>query len=262
MVLRKILVGFLVVFYGALSAQQARIQVKLENRTQNNAYQIQYQQIERDLSKMLTSTLNGATFGRVEEPSLELSYTFSVLEHRNTGIRAALSVGIYKLNSSGYRTLLFRWYEPSLGFTYIPGTPFFFNLNTIQSNLVANAVFFAYVGLGFYADSESINGGTAYFRKADELLTRMQSTSFAGWEMRRGGTSKYRLVYELLNPAYTSIRLFYYQLNSACILMDSKRTAYDQSCIKESLLVIDDQVVLVANSLLLQRIKDAHPKLF
>lgn len=248
--------------YGALSAQQARIQVKLENRTQNNTYQIQYRQIERDLSKMLTSTLKGATFGMVEEPSLEINYSLSVLEHSNTSIRAALSVGVYKLNSSGYRTLLIRWYESTLGFTYVPGVPLYFNLNHINSNLVANAVFFTYIGLGFYADSESINGGTAYFRKADELLTRMQSTSFPGWEMRRGGTSKYRLIYELLNPAYTSIRLFYYQLNSACILMQSRRTAYDQSCIKELLLVIDDQDVLVANSLLLQRIKDAHPKLF
>ncbi len=262
MVLKKTLLGFLIVAFGALSAQQTRIQVKLENRTQNNAYQFQYRQIERDLSRMLSSTLNGSTLGTAEEVSLEISYTLSVLEHRNTSIRAALSVGLYKMHSTGHRTLMFRWYEPSLAFTYIPGTPLFFNLNNINSNLVANVVFFSYIGLGFYADSEVINGGTVHFRKAEELLTRMQSTSFTGWEMRRGGASKYRLIYELLNPAYVSIRLFYYQLNSGCILKQSQKTAYDQSCVNESLLVLGNQDVFFANSLLLQRIKDAHPKLF
>lgn len=262
MVLKKTFIGFLLLVYGALSAQQTRIQVKLENRTQNTTYQFQYQQIERDLARMLYSILNGSTIGVAEDASLEISYAFSVLEHRNTAIRAALSVGVYKIHSTGHRTLLIRWYEPSLSFTYIPGTPLFFNLNNINSNLVANAVFFAYLGLGFHADSKAINGGTAYFRKADELLTRMQSTSFVGWEMRRGGTSKYRLIYELLNPAYVSVRLFYYQLNSGCILKQYQKTAYDESCVKESLLVLDNEDVLVANSLLLQRIKDAHPRLF
>lgn len=262
MVLKKTFIGFLLLVYGALSAQQTRIQVKLENRTQNTSYQFQYRQIERDLAKMLYSTINGSTIGVAKDASLEISYAFSVLEHRNTAIRAALSVGVYKIHSTGHRTLLIRWYEPSLSFNYIPGTPLFFNLNNINSNLVANAMFFAYMGLGFYADSEVINGGTAYFRKADEMLTRMQSTSFVGWEMRRGGTSKYRLIYELLNPAYVSVRLFYYQLNSGCILKQYQKTAYDESCVKESLLVLDNEDVLVANSLLLQRIKDAHPRLF
>ena len=262
MVLKKTFIGFLVLVYGALSAQQTRIQVKLENRTQNTSYQFQYRQIERDLARMLYSTINGSTIGVAEDASLEISYAFSVLEHRNTAIRAALSVGVYKIHNTGHRTLLIRWYEPSLSFTYIPGTPLFFNLNNINSNLVANAVFFAYVGLGFHADSKAINGGTAYFRKADELLTRMQSTSFVGWEMRRGGTSKYRLIYELLNPAYVSIRFFYYQLNSECILKQYQKTAYDESCVKDRLLVLDNEDVLVANSFLLQRIKDAHPRLF
>ena len=243
-------------------AQQTHIQVKLDNRTQNTSYQFQYRQIERDLAKMLYSTINGSTIAVTKDASLEISYAFSVLEHRNTAIRTALSVGVYKIHPDGHRTLLIRWYEPSLSFTYIPGTPLFFNLNNINSNLVANAMFFAYMGLGFYADSEAINGGTAYFRKADELLTRMQSTSFVGWEMRRGGTSKYRLIYELLNPAYVSVRLFYYQLNSGCILKHYQKTAYDESCVKESLLVLDNEDMLVANSLLLQRIKDAHPRLF
>jgi hypothetical protein len=260
--LKTVFLFVLILFGKLVHAQNIQAKVRVINRTQNRSFESQYRVLERDLSQLINQTrwFSNTTFSA--EPKVILSLTMSIIDHSNNRFNTILLVEVFKPYGKTDKALLLRWVEQPLAFTYAPFEPLVYTKNMLSSNLVAHAAFFSYLAMGFYKDTESILGGTLFFREAEDIVVRMQSTLNSGWEMRRNGTSKYRLIYELLQKDYFPVRQFNYSLYSGCFIVDNFVLSQESPCVVEALERLNASKGILMNSLLLQRIQDINSAVF
>lgn len=114
------------------------------------------------------------------------------------------------LNSS-YNTTLINSVDRNIHFKYVEYQPLDYSDGTFTSNLTSIMAFYAYTILGYYMDSFSAYGGTAFFEKAQEIVNSAQGTSELGWKAFDSERNRYWLVNNMLNPANAGLRDFAYR---------------------------------------------------
>ncbi|MGA1773731.1 MAG: DUF4835 family protein [Flavobacteriaceae bacterium] len=244
------------------NAQGIESVVRVINRTQNRSFEANYRTLERDLTRLINQTQWDSTVGISRKPKVSLNMTLSVVDHSDQTFKTMLLVELFKIHGSGDKVLLFRWVEQPLVFSYVPFEPLIFNKNNLSSNLVAHAAFFAYLALGFNEDTEKLMGGTPFYRQAEDIVVRMQSTSNSGWEMRRSGSSKYRLIYELLQKPYYPAREFLFDLHTGCLASGQRHTDQYTECLLHITRQLKETDIGLDNSLLMQRIQESNRAIF
>jgi len=244
------------------NAQGIESVVRVINRTQKRSFEANYRTLERDLSRLINQTQWDSTVGISIKPKVSLNMTLSVVDHSDQAFKTMLLVELFKIYGSGDKVLLFRWVEQPLVFSYVPFEPLIFNKNNLSSNLVAHAAFFAYLALGFNEDTEKLMGGTPFYRQAEDIVVRMQSTSNSGWEMRRSGSSKYRLIYELLQKPYYPAREFLFDLHTGCLASGQRDTDQYTECLLHITRQLKETDIGLDNSLLMQRIQESNRAIF
>ena len=70
--------------------------------------------------------------------------------------------------------------------------------------------FYIYMALGYDYDSFSMEGGTPYFNKADQIVSICQSASEPGWKSSDGDDSRFWLIQNTLQPQFAPLRKTYY----------------------------------------------------
>jgi hypothetical protein len=83
--------------------------------------------------------------------------------------------------------------------------------NTFSSNLTSILAFYAYTMLGMDFDSFSLEGGTAFFQKANDVVNSAQNANEKGWGSFDGPKTRYGLIKNLLNSSYKDLRAFNYR---------------------------------------------------
>jgi hypothetical protein len=263
MALRTLIISSVLMSFGLWSnAQGIESVVRVINRTQNRSFEANYRTLERDLSRLINQTQWDSTVGISIKPKVSLNMTLSVVDHSDQAFKTMLLVELFKIYGSGDKVLLFRWVEQPLVFSYVPFEPLIFNKNNLSSNLVAHAAFFAYLALGFNEDTEKLMGGTPFYRQAEDIVVRMQSTSNSGWEMRRSGSSKYRLIYELLQKPYYPAREFLFDLHTGCLASGQRDTDQYTECLLHITRQLKETDIGLDNSLLMQRIQESNRAIF
>jgi len=263
MALRTLIISTVLMSFGLWSnAQGVESVVRVINRTQNRSFEASYRTLERDLSRLINQTQWGSSAGRSGKSKVSLNMTLSVVDHSDQAFKTILLVELFKIYGSGDRALMLRWVEQPQVFSYVPFEPLIFNKNNLSSNLVAHAAFFAYLALGFHEDTEKLMGGTPFYRQAEDIVVRMQSSSNSGWEMRRSGSSKYRLIYELLQKPYYPARQFLFELHTGCLASGQRHTDKYAECLLQITQRLQEAEIGLYNSLLMQRIQESNRAIF
>ena len=79
--------------------------------------------------------------------------------------------------NSDYRTMLLNYVDENVTFKYIRNSPIQFFEGQHVNNLADVFAFYIYMILGYDYDSFSLEGGTPYFNKADQIVSICQSAS-------------------------------------------------------------------------------------
>ena len=108
--------------------------------------------------------------------------------------------------NSSYNTVIFNHQDQDLHFKYVEFEPLVFNPNSFDSNLVGVLAYYAYIILGMDYDSFSPNGGTDYFRQAEQIVNQAQGSSFAGWKSFDSQRNRYWLTENILNEYHRPLR--------------------------------------------------------
>ncbi|MBS2098975.1 type IX secretion system protein PorD [Carboxylicivirga linearis] len=108
--------------------------------------------------------------------------------------------------NSSYYTVIFNHQDQDLHFKYVEFEPLVFNPNSFDSNLVGVLAYYAYIILGMDYDSFSSNGGTDYFRQAEQIVNQAQGSSFAGWKSFDSQRNRYWLTENILNEYHRPLR--------------------------------------------------------
>jgi hypothetical protein len=111
---------------------------------------------------------------------------------------------------STYNTTLLSINDKNFDFSYTQGQPLDYTDQSFQNNLSSILAFYAYVIVGFDADSFSKLAGTPYYTKAQTVVNNAQNAGFAGWKAFEGLKNRYWLAENLNNKSFLPIRNIIY----------------------------------------------------
>ncbi|APA66470.1 type IX secretion system protein PorD [Maribacter sp. 1_2014MBL_MicDiv] len=129
--------------------------------------------------------------------------------------------------NTSYSTPVFNYKDNDFNFQYIEFQPLIFNENQFESNLVSVMAYYAYVILGLDADTFSLEGGTDFYRRAQNIVTQAQGSNSAGWSQSADSNrSRFELIDNLLSNTYREYRIamYNYHRKGLDILPDNNST--------------------------------------
>lgn len=147
------------------------------------------------------------------EERIECNFTFNVTERvSSTKFKGTLNVQSRRpiYGTSYYSTLLNR-VDKDMEWEFVEFDPLDFSENTYISNLTSVLAYYAYYIIGLDYDSFSLHGGTAYFKKAQQIANNAQSASEPGWKSFGDFSNRYWVVENTLNNVFEPIRKLYYE---------------------------------------------------
>src|SRR5690554_3321269 len=185
--MRKLLfttICFVISFW--LGAQELRCTVTV------NADQIGQtnQQIFRTLERSLNDFVNKTAWSNriyKEGEKVNAQMFITITEYESNRFKGNIQIHSSRpVYNTSYESPIFNYKDNQFNFQYIEFQPLIYNENNMDSNLVALVSYYANIILGMDADTFSLEGGTDYFKKAQQIVALSQSGSFAGWSMTSG----------------------------------------------------------------------------
>lgn len=120
--------------------------------------------------------------------------------------------------NTDYTTPTVNFQDKEVTFKFTKSQTLLFNENNISgsdplaSNLTAIFAYYVYIIIGLDYDSFSPDGGSPYFKKAQNIVSNApeQGKSIIGWKSSEGNRNRYWLVEQILNPKFSEFRTFWY----------------------------------------------------
>ncbi len=106
---------------------------------------------------------------------------------------------IYK---SSFNSVQLNMQDINIHLVYVLNQPLLFNINTYSDNITSLLAFYAYIIIGTDYDTYSMNGGSPYYLKAQNVVVNAQQAGEKGWNPQDGDQTRYWLVNNLLDESY------------------------------------------------------------
>lgn len=160
--------------------------------------------------------------------------------------------------NTSYESPIFNYRDNQFNFEYIEFQPLVYNPNAFDSNLVGVIAYYVFIILGLDADTFSLEGGTDYYKQAQQVVTQAQGTSFVGWSpSTTDKRSRFVLVDNLLSNTFREYRIamYNYHRKGLDILGDNNSTG--KQVIAGSMRLFETLIKRRPNALLIQAFFDA-----
>jgi hypothetical protein len=135
--------------------------------------------------------------------------------------------------NTNYNSVLLNYKDNDIHFRYVEFQAMDFSENSHLSNLTSILAFYIYLSLGMDYDSFSLEGGTAYFQKAEKIVTNAQNAQEKGWKAYEGQKNRYWLIENILNAKYAPVREFNYRYHRLGLDIMAEKPAEGRSEIAE-----------------------------
>jgi hypothetical protein len=188
-------------------------------------------QIFSTLESALNEYVNQKRWTNFNYKSQELincNLTITILDQTGNDFRGHIQIQSSRpVYNSTYLTPVFNFKDDNFSFQYTEFEPLQFNENSFESNLVSVVTFYVYTILGMDADTFSLNGGTPFYTKAQNIVVQAQQSGYIGWNQNDGSKTRFTLVDNLLSPTYAMYRktMFEYHLKGLDMMSKDKRMA-------------------------------------
>ncbi|WP_405385147.1 DUF4835 family protein [Maribacter sp. LLG6340-A2] len=195
----------------AVSAQELNCTVTVNSDQLSQGDLQVFKTLERSLNDFINKTKwTNRVFKENERINAQMFITITEYEsNRFKGnIQIQSSRPVY---NTSYSSPIFNYKDNQFNFQYIEFQPLIFNDNQFESNLVSVLAYYAYIIIGLDADTFSLEGGTEYYRKAQNIVTMAQGSNSAGWSQSADSNrSRFELVDNLLSNTYREYRIAMY----------------------------------------------------
>lgn len=153
---------------------------------------------------------------------------------------------------STIKTPIINVKDEDFNFSYTESQPLIYDVNNYQSNLTSVVSFYLLTILGLEADSLSLNGGTAFFETARQIVNAAQSNAGAGWQASGVGFSRFNLNNDLLSQNFDTFREAFYKYHIDGLDLMHKDTTSAKDNIIQSIALLKDVNDARPNSVLLR----------
>lgn len=219
------------------------------------------QQIFRTLERSLNDFVNKTKWtNRVyrENERVNARMFITVTQYESDRFEANIQIQSTRpVFNTSYESPVFNYKDNAFNFQYQEFQPLVYNPNSFDSNLVAVISYYVYVMLGLDADTFSLEGGNDFYRRAQNIVTQAQSSSYSGWSQETGDRSRFELVDNLLSNSFREYRIamYNYHRKGLDILADNNSTG--KQIIMGSLRLFETLISRRPNAFLIQTFFDA-----
>lgn len=226
--MRKAIFLLLITFFSLVSnAQELTCAVTVNSDQLSQGEQQVFKTLERSLNDFINKTKwTNRVYKENERVNAQMFITITSFESNNFSgnIQIQSSRPVY---NTSYSSPVFNYKDNAFNFQYIEFQPLIFNENQFESNLVSVMAYYVYIMLGLDADTFSLEGGTDFYRKAQNIVTQAQGSNSAGWSQSSDSNrSRFELVDNLLSNTYREYRIamYNYHRKGLDILPDNNST--------------------------------------
>ena len=138
-----------------------------------------------------------------------------------------------------YNSPILNIFDDQFRFRYVEFQALEFNESAHLSNLTSVLAYYAYLIIGMDYDTFSENGGDAFFKKAEKIVSNAQNDNNAtGWKSFEGLDNRYWLIENLLSTDFEVMRDFYYQYHREGLDNFTEKPDFVREYITESILAL------------------------
>ena len=112
---------------------------------------------------------------------------------------------------SSYNSILFKYEDQSIKFSYRPYDRLEFVEESLDNNLTAVVAFYVYTIIGMDLDSMGELGGGEFLNKALTIAGNAQNLGDAGWRAGSGKNNRYTVIDDYMNGALEPVRRLMYK---------------------------------------------------
>ena len=219
-----------------LHAQELDATVSINTQQLEASYRERFETLKNDLQEFINGQQwTNAQFSTIEKIKCTFAITIAEMPG-NDNYRASITVQSRRpVYNSNYNTNTFNWQDDYLSFEYTEGQTLTYNEFNLDNDLVATVAFYAYIIIGLDFDSFSAKGGEPYFRKAENIVSQMQSSESKGWKAFADNKNRHAMITALLDDNQSSYRELWYNyhrlgLDQMYQSVDKGRAQISESC--------------------------------
>ena len=257
--MRKILLLFICLGFSTLFyAQELNCTVTVNSDQVGQTNQQIFQTLERSLNDFVNKNV---WTNRVykENERLNCRMFIIVTEYESNRFRANIQLQSSRpVFNTSYESPIFNYKDDKLNFEYIEFQPLVYNRNNFDSNLVGVISYYVYIMLGLDADTFSLEGGTDYYKEAQQIVTQAQGSNFSGWsQSATENRTRFELVDNLTSNTFREYRIamYNYHRKGLDILGDNNSTG--KQVIAGSMRLFETLIKRRPNAFLIQTFFDA-----
>ncbi|MBT8179780.1 MAG: DUF4835 family protein [Eudoraea sp.] len=250
---------FLALFFAiTVSAQELNCTITVNSDQVSQTNQQIFQTLERSLNDFMNKSKWTNRIYR-ENERVNCRMFITVTQFENNFFEANIQIQSSRpVFNTSYETPIFNYKDNDFNFSYIEFQPLVFNENIFESNLIGVMAYYAYIILGLDADTFTLEGGTEFYKKAQQIVTQAQGSNFSGWsQSATSNRTRFVLVDNLLSNTFREYRIamYNYHRKGLDILGDNNSTG--KQVISGSMRLFETLIKRRPNAFLIQTFFDA-----
>lgn len=236
-------IGFIVILIGIAfytNAQELRCNVSINTSQIQGTNKQVFQTLQKAVYEFMNTTAWTNHVYAIEE-RIECNLMINI----NQQLAADEFKGSFQIQlrrpifGTSYNSVLFNFKDEDIHFNYVEFEPLEFTPNQHISNLTSLLAYYAYIIIGLDYDSFSLEGGTEYFQKAENIVSNAQNARESGWKpFESSKRNRYWLIENILNDNYTPVRECYFRYHRLGLDVMHDKVEDGRSEIAESLKMI------------------------
>ena len=251
-----LIITFFSCLFGTAQELNCLITVNSDQIDQTN------QQIFRTLEQSLNDFVNNTKWSnRIynENERVNARMFITVTEFSNPGFKANIQIQSSRpVFNTSYESPVFNYKDNQFNFNYIEFQPLVFNPNSFESNLTGVIAYYVFIILGLDADTFSLEGGTEYFKQAQQIVTQAQGAGSAGWsQSSTDRRTRFVLIDNLLSNTFREYRIAMYNYHRKGLDIMGDNNSTGKQVIAGSMRLFETLIKRRPNAFLIQAFFDA-----
>ena len=228
----RFIVAFLICFvgYGAV-AQELNCQVSVvpnPNLDVTTTEQEIFKELERTVFELMNNTAWTKELFEIEEKiNCNIVININSIPGQNKFEGSMQIQSTRPVLNSTYNSTVFNFLDEDLQFSFQRNAILNYAPNEFRDNLTSVLAFYAFMIIGYDFDTFSMEGGSAYFNMAQDIVVLAQNAGGSGWRSNeRGRKNRYWLVDNQLQQLFKPLRECFYDYHRLGLdkLYDDKNT--------------------------------------
>ena len=205
-----VLLLFLITSLG-ISAQDFQCQLSINNQKISSSNREKFNSLQQELIKFINER-KWCQYNLKINERINCGIMINLESQAGDVLTGSMTIQlqrpVYKTN---YKTDILNFQDKSVEFTYTEGMPLEYADNANLNQLTSLIAFYLNLFLGMEFDTFSMNGGSPYFDKCQNIINLCQTDKEVGWKSYESGqANRYWILENLNNPSYSEFHEFLY----------------------------------------------------